>query len=54
MSVTAAQGFEASGVHAGLRKAAPDLALVRSVEPAVGAAMFTAGGLLIWLAGRAN
>ena len=41
MSVTAAQGFEASGVHAGLRKAAPDLALVRSVEPAVGAALFT-------------
>ncbi len=41
MSVTAAQGFEASGVHAGLRKATPDLALVRSIEPAVGAAMFT-------------
>ena len=28
-------------MHAGLRKAAPDLALVRSVEPAVGAALFT-------------
>jgi glutamate N-acetyltransferase / amino-acid N-acetyltransferase len=42
LSVTAAAGFVASGVHAGIRKAAPDLALVRSTEPAVGAAMFTA------------
>ena len=42
MSVTAARGFAASGVHAGIRKAAPDVALVRSTEPAVGAAMFTA------------
>jgi glutamate N-acetyltransferase / amino-acid N-acetyltransferase len=42
MSVTAARGFEASGVHAGIRKAAPDVALVRSTDPAVGAAMFTA------------
>jgi glutamate N-acetyltransferase/amino-acid N-acetyltransferase len=41
MSVTAALGFKAAGVHAGLRKAAADLALVRSAEPAVGAAMFT-------------
>ena len=41
MSVTAALGFEAAGVHAGLRKAAPDLALVRSAAPATGAAMFT-------------
>jgi glutamate N-acetyltransferase/amino-acid N-acetyltransferase len=41
VSVTAATGFEASGVHAGIRKEAPDVALVRSTEPAVGAAMFT-------------
>jgi glutamate N-acetyltransferase / amino-acid N-acetyltransferase len=42
MSVTAAKGFEASGAHCGLRRAAPDVALVRSTEPSVGAAMFTA------------
>jgi glutamate N-acetyltransferase/amino-acid N-acetyltransferase len=42
MSVTAAHGFEASGVRAGIRREAPDVALVRSTEPAVGAAMFTA------------
>jgi glutamate N-acetyltransferase/amino-acid N-acetyltransferase len=42
VSVTAAGGFEASGVHAGIRKAAPDVALVRSTVPSVGAAMFTA------------
>ncbi|HEX9415940.1 MAG TPA: bifunctional glutamate N-acetyltransferase/amino-acid acetyltransferase ArgJ [Gaiellaceae bacterium] len=42
MSVTSARGFVASGVHAGIRRAAPDLALVRSSEPAVGGAMFTA------------
>ncbi len=42
MSVTAARGFVASGIACGIRKSgAPDLALVRSVEPAVGAAMFT-------------
>jgi glutamate N-acetyltransferase/amino-acid N-acetyltransferase len=41
MSVTAAQGFEAAGVIAGLRRSAPDLAVVRSVPPAVGAAMWT-------------
>ncbi|MGH3131645.1 MAG: bifunctional ornithine acetyltransferase/N-acetylglutamate synthase, partial [Gaiellaceae bacterium] len=41
MSVTAAKGFVASGVHAGIRRSAPDLALVRSTEPAVGAGMFT-------------
>jgi glutamate N-acetyltransferase/amino-acid N-acetyltransferase len=41
MSVTAPQGFVAAGVHAGIRRNAPDLALVRSTEPAVGAAMFT-------------
>lgn len=42
MSVTAAKGFAAAGVHAGIRRSAPDLALLRATEPAVGAAMFTA------------
>jgi glutamate N-acetyltransferase / amino-acid N-acetyltransferase len=42
MSVTGAQGFEASGVHCGIRKARPDLAIVRSNGPATGAAMFIA------------
>jgi glutamate N-acetyltransferase / amino-acid N-acetyltransferase len=43
MSVTAAQGFVAAGVHAGLRRNdRRDLALVRSLAPAVGAGMFTA------------
>src|SRR5215218_2749171 len=42
MSVTAARGFEAAGVHCGLRTTKLDLALVRSTSPAVGAAMFTA------------
>ena len=42
MSVTAAKGFVASGLHSGLRRNAPDLALVRSLVPATGAAMFTA------------
>ena len=41
MSVTAAQGFVASGVAAGIRRASPDLALVRSVPRAVGAAVWT-------------
>lgn len=42
MSVTAARGFVASGVAAGIRPSgAPDVALVRSLEPAVGAAMWT-------------
>ena len=41
MSVTAAQGFLASGVHAGIRRERPDVALVRSATPAVGAAMWT-------------
>jgi glutamate N-acetyltransferase/amino-acid N-acetyltransferase len=40
--VTAARGFEASGVYAGIRRASADLALVRSTVPAVGGAMFTA------------
>ena len=42
MSVTAALGFAAAGVHAGIRRSARDLAVVRSTVPAVGAAMFTA------------
>jgi len=46
MSVTAAQGFEASGVHAGIRRSGPDLALVRSVAPAVGAAVWTTNRVL--------
>jgi len=41
VSVTAAKGFVAAGVACGIRKSAPDLALLRSVEPATGAAMFT-------------
>ena len=42
MSVTAAKGFEAAGVSAGIRPSGkPDVALVRSVSPAVGAAMWT-------------
>ena len=46
MSVTAAQGFEASGVHAGIRRSGPDLALVRSIPPAVGAAVWTTNRVL--------
>jgi glutamate N-acetyltransferase/amino-acid N-acetyltransferase len=42
MSVTAAKGFVASGVHCGIRKKGRrDLALLRSLEPATGAGMFT-------------
>jgi glutamate N-acetyltransferase/amino-acid N-acetyltransferase len=41
MSVTAPRGFVAAGVHAGIRRARPDVALVRSTKPAVGAAMWT-------------
>jgi glutamate N-acetyltransferase/amino-acid N-acetyltransferase len=41
MSVTSARGFVASGVHAGIRHSKLDLALVRSEEPAVGAAMWS-------------
>jgi glutamate N-acetyltransferase/amino-acid N-acetyltransferase len=41
MSVTAARGFAASGVECGIRKAGRDLAVVRSLAPAVGAGMFT-------------
>jgi glutamate N-acetyltransferase/amino-acid N-acetyltransferase len=42
VSVTAARGFEASGVAAGIRRDGLDVALVRSVAPAVGAALWTA------------
>ena len=42
MSVTAARGFAAAGVSAGIRPSGrPDVALVRSLVPAVGAAMWT-------------
>jgi glutamate N-acetyltransferase/amino-acid N-acetyltransferase len=46
MSVTAAAGFAASGVHAGIRRSGPDLAIVRSTEPAVGAAVWTTNRVL--------
>jgi glutamate N-acetyltransferase/amino-acid N-acetyltransferase len=42
VSVTAAKSFVACGVHSGLRRSAPDLAIVRSLASATGAAMFTA------------
>jgi glutamate N-acetyltransferase / amino-acid N-acetyltransferase len=42
MSVTAAKGFAAGAVHSGIRKDRLDLALVHSLVPATGAAMFTA------------
>ena len=35
------EGFVASGVHCGIRRSSRDLALVRSTDPATGAAMFT-------------
>jgi glutamate N-acetyltransferase / amino-acid N-acetyltransferase len=41
MSVTAAQGFVASGVHAAIRRDSKDLAVVRSLPVATGAAMWT-------------
>ncbi len=42
MSVTAAAGFAAAGVSAGIRPSGrPDVALVRSLGPAVGCAMWT-------------
>ncbi len=41
MSVTAPTGFVASGVRTGIRRSAPDLALIRSLPPAVGAAVWT-------------
>jgi glutamate N-acetyltransferase/amino-acid N-acetyltransferase len=47
MSVTAARGFVASGVHCGIRKKDRlDLSLVRSTVPATGTGMFTANRML--------
>jgi glutamate N-acetyltransferase / amino-acid N-acetyltransferase len=47
MSVTAPQGYVASGVHCGIRRQNRlDLALVRSLAPATGAGMFTANRFL--------
>jgi glutamate N-acetyltransferase/amino-acid N-acetyltransferase len=47
MSVTAAQGFVASGVSAGIRPSGkPDVALVHSLIPAVGSAMWTTNRVL--------
>jgi glutamate N-acetyltransferase / amino-acid N-acetyltransferase len=42
MSVTAAKGFAAAGVRSGIRATGLDLAIVRSLTPATGTAMFTA------------
>jgi glutamate N-acetyltransferase/amino-acid N-acetyltransferase len=41
MSVTAAKGFVASAVKAGIRKKDLDLTVIRTTVPAVGTAMFT-------------
>jgi glutamate N-acetyltransferase/amino-acid N-acetyltransferase len=46
MSVTSAAGFVASGVHAGIRRSGPDLAIVRSTAPAVGGAVWTTNRVL--------
>jgi glutamate N-acetyltransferase / amino-acid N-acetyltransferase len=46
MSVTAPLGFVASGVHAHIRKERRDLAIVRSVPLATGAAMWTQNRVL--------
>jgi glutamate N-acetyltransferase/amino-acid N-acetyltransferase len=46
MSVTAAKGFAAAGVRAGIRRSAKDLAVVRSTVPAVGTAMWTVNQVL--------
>jgi glutamate N-acetyltransferase/amino-acid N-acetyltransferase len=46
MSVTAAAGFVASGVAAGIRRDGKDLALVRTVPRATGAAMWTQNRVL--------
>jgi len=46
LTVTAPQGFVASGVHARIRKEKRDLALVRSLVPATGAAMWTQNRVL--------
>ena len=41
MSVTAASGFVASGMHVGIRRKRLDLCIVRSLEPTIGGGMFT-------------
>jgi len=46
LSVTAAKGFVASGVHAQIRREKRDLALLRSLVPATGAAMWTQNRVL--------
>jgi glutamate N-acetyltransferase/amino-acid N-acetyltransferase len=46
MSVTSPKGFVASGVHARIRKEKRDLAIVRSVPLATGAAMWTQNRVL--------
>jgi glutamate N-acetyltransferase / amino-acid N-acetyltransferase len=46
LTVTAPQGFVASGVHARIRKEKRDLALVRSLASATGAAMWTQNRVL--------
>jgi glutamate N-acetyltransferase / amino-acid N-acetyltransferase len=46
MSVTAAAGFAASGVHAGIRREQRDLALVRTLGTGTGAAMWTQNRVL--------
>jgi glutamate N-acetyltransferase / amino-acid N-acetyltransferase len=47
VSVTAAQDFAAAGVSAGIRPSgSPDVALVHSLRPAVGAAMWTTNRVL--------
>jgi glutamate N-acetyltransferase/amino-acid N-acetyltransferase len=46
MSVTAAKGFAAAGVHAEIRKDKKDLALVRALSPATGCALWTQNRVL--------
>ncbi len=46
MSVVAAAGFAASGVHAGIRRERLDLALVRATQSATGGAMWTQNRVL--------
>jgi len=46
MSVTAAAGFVASGVRAGIRRSGPDLAILRSTGPSVGAGVWTTNRVL--------
>jgi glutamate N-acetyltransferase / amino-acid N-acetyltransferase len=45
VSVTAAEGFVAAGVHCGIRREKLDLALVRSTPRSTGTALFTANRL---------